>query len=132
MRVLLVDDDEITLEVIGAALRRRGFEVDVTTSGGDALEVLAGRAHRVVVCDWEMPGLSGPELCAAIRSSNLGGRVYTILLTGRSAPPDVTAALSAGADEFIAKPVKPDDLAARIRAAESLLSQKSDSLGTPA
>jgi putative two-component system response regulator len=121
MRVLVVDDDEISVELISAQLRRRGYDVDTAADGREALAVLAGGAHRIVVSDWEMPHLSGPELCKSIRAADFGGYVYTILLTGRSSS-DSMAGFNAGADDFITKPVDPDQLAARIRIAERILS----------
>ena len=122
MRLLLVDDDEISLELVGAILRRRGYEVDVATDGRQALEILARGAHRVVISDWEMPELSGPELCEAIREADFGGYIYTILLTSRNENGDSVTGLNAGADDFITKPVNPDQLAARVRIAERILS----------
>ncbi len=122
MRLLVVDDDEITLEMISAMLQRRGYQVDTATDGRQALDILAAGDHRIIISDWEMPGLSGPELCASIRSADFGGYIYTILLTGRNKNSDSVAGLNAGADDFITKPVDPDQLAARIRIAERILS----------
>ena len=122
MQLLFVDDDEITLELISTALRRRGYLVDTATDARQALELLAGCAHRIVISDWEMPGMSGPQLCEAIRAADFGGYIYTILLTGRNKKNDSVAGLNAGADDFITKPVDPDQLAARIRIAERILS----------
>ena len=122
MKVLVVDDDEISLELIGTNLRRRGYQVDTATDGREALAILADCAHRIVISDWEMPNLSGPELCRSIRSNDFGGYVYTILLTGRKNHSDSVLGLDAGADDFITKPFDPDQLAARIRIAERILS----------
>jgi putative two-component system response regulator len=122
MRVLVVDDDEITVDLIASMIRKRGHQVDTASNGQEALEILRRREHRVVVSDWEMPELSGPDLCTAIRSGDFGGYVYTILVTGRNKSADTVAGLNAGADDFIAKPVDPDQLAARLRIAERILS----------
>jgi len=124
MRVLVVDDDDITLELICSMLKRHGYESDTASDGKEALEILKTRSHRIVVSDWEMPQMSGPELCAAIRTADLGGYVYTILLTGRNKHSDTVTGLNAGADDFITKPVDPDQLAARIRIAERILSSQ--------
>lgn len=122
MKVLLADDDDITLELVAAMLRRRGYEVDTVSDGRQALDMLANGDHRIVISDWEMPNLSGPQLCEAIRAADFGGYVYTILLTGRNKNGDSVAGLNAGADDFINKPVDPDQLAARVRIAERILS----------
>jgi len=122
MRLLVVDDDEITLEMVSAMLQRRGYLVDTATGGKEALEILAGRCHRIVISDWEMPELSGLQLCESIRAGSFGGYVYTILVTGRNKTGDSVTGLNAGADDFISKPVDPDQLAARVRIAERILS----------
>jgi putative two-component system response regulator len=122
MRLLIVDDDEISLEMTTAMLSRRGYQVDTAADARQALDLLAGGLHRVVISDWEMPGMSGPELCEAIRATDFGGYIYTILLTGRNKNSDSVIGLNAGADDFITKPVDPDQLAARIRIAERILS----------
>ncbi|HEX8914555.1 MAG TPA: HD domain-containing phosphohydrolase [Humisphaera sp.] len=122
MKVLLADDDDITLELVAAMLRRRGYDVDTVSDGRQALEFIARGEHRIVISDWEMPNLSGTQLCEAIRAGDFGGYVYTILLTGRNKSGDSVAGLNAGADDFITKPVDPDQLAARVRIAERILS----------
>lgn len=122
MKVLLVDDDDMTLELLSGILSRSGHQVDTATDGQEALEILRRGFHRMVVSDWEMPRLSGPDLCAAIRSGEFGGYVYTILLTGRNKPSDSITGLNAGADDFITKPVDPAQLTARMRIAERILS----------
>lgn len=122
MRVLVVDDDDLTLELTCAMLTRRGHKVDTAANGKEALEILRGGMHHVVISDWEMPELSGPDLCSAIRDGDFGGYVYTILLTSRNGSGDSVAGLNAGADDFIHKPVDPDQLIARLRIAERILS----------
>ena len=121
MRVLVVDDDDISLELVSGALRRRGHDVVTATNGQEALAVLRRGEHRVVVSDWEMPELNDAGLCAAIRSSDFGGYVYTILLTGRSGSGDAMAGFDAGADDYLVKPFDADQLAARVRIAERIL-----------
>jgi putative two-component system response regulator len=122
MRVLVVDDDEITVDLISGILARSGHLVDTASDGQQALAILRQHQHRVVVCDWEMPELSGPDLCAAIRANDFGGYIYTILLTGRNKSSDSVAGLNAGADDFLTKPVDPGQLVARLRIAERILS----------
>jgi putative two-component system response regulator len=122
MRVLVVDDDEMSLDLVSAILKRSGHTVDTANDGRQALEILRGGAHRVVISDWEMPNLNGPDLCAAIRTEDFGGYIYTILLTGRNKNADSVAGLNAGADDFITKPVDPAQLNARLRIAERILS----------
>jgi putative two-component system response regulator len=122
MRVLVVDDDDMSQELVSGILTRCGHTVDTANDGRQALEILRRGEHRMVVSDWEMPFLSGTDLCAAIRGEDFGGYIYTILLTGRNKTTDTVAGLNAGADDFITKPVDPAQLMARIRIAERILS----------
>ncbi|MBC7782690.1 MAG: response regulator [Burkholderiales bacterium] len=122
MRVLVVDDDDMTLELLSGILTGCGHDVDTANDGQEALQVLSRGMHRVVISDWEMPRLSGPDLCAAIRQGEFGGYIYTILLTSRNKAGDSVAGLNAGADDFITKPVDPAQLSARVRIAERILS----------
>ena len=69
-----------------------------------------------------MPELTGIELCEAIRGGDFAGYIYVILLTSRAEPDEIVAGMSAGADDFIAKPFNPAELLVRIRAGERVLS----------
>jgi putative two-component system response regulator len=112
----------MSLDLVSGILARCGHQVDMAVDGREALNILRRGEHRMVVSDWEMPHLSGPDLCAAIRAQDFGGYIYTIILTGRNKSADSIAGLNAGADDFITKPVDPAQLAARVRIAERILS----------
>jgi putative two-component system response regulator len=122
MKVLIADDDPISIELLQAALVEYGYEVEVARDGREALEMLESGESRLVVSDWEMPGLRGPELCREVRSRSFPGYVYIILLTARNSKNDVVEGLSAGADDFICKPFEPAELRVRLRAGERILS----------
>src|SRR5450432_1113926 len=124
MRVLIVDDDEIARMVLEEALCKAGYEVEQACNGKEALEILAKGRCRVVVSDWEMPEMSGVELCRAIRGDCTGGYVYIILLTSRGKPEERVEGLRAGADEFVGKPFNSAELLARIGTAERVLSME--------
>src|SRR5215207_2387352 len=104
MRILIVDDDPLSLAMLEHALRQAGHDVTATESAEAALRVLEAGDCRLVVSDWEMPGMSGLDLCRAIRKGDFGGYVYTILISGREGEQDTVVGLSAGADDFITKP----------------------------
>jgi len=92
-----------------------------------ALDQLAQRPFQVLITDWEMPRMDGIALCQAVRrGSSLsgvdGGYVYVILLTSHGTVAERVRGLSAGADDFITKPFEPQELLARMQAAERLLS----------
>src|SRR4051794_37255913 len=110
MRVLIVDDDPIALELLQDTLSDSGHEVRTARDGNEALSVLSGADCEVVICDWEMPHLDGIGLCRAIRADASASYVYVILLTGHNTTQQRVIGLSAGADDFIAKPFEPNEL----------------------
>lgn len=122
MRILIVDDNELALEMLQHALVTSGHEVLTATNGQEALDILQSQTCRLVISDWEMPQMNGIELCKAIRNGGFASYIYVILLTSREGSEDTVEGLSAGADEFIVKPFKPAELAVRIRTAERILS----------
>lgn len=128
MRVLIVDDDHIAAAVIENALAEFGYDVAVAHDGREALEMVRTGLYRLVVSDWEMPQISGIELCRRIRDLPGSGYVYIILLTGRRGTQNVVDGLSAGADDFISKPFEPQELLVRLRAGERILALESREL----
>lgn len=122
MRLLVADDDEIVVEITKEALVRAGHQVIVASNGAEAWELVQTGDIQIVVADWEMPEMSGVELCERIRSENLSPYIYVILVTGRTATEDAVAGLSAGADDFIVKPFNLAELQARVRAGMRILS----------
>lgn len=128
MRVLIVDDDEGTRELLSEILTDHGYEVSAAQDGREALEMLRTGRYRMVVTDWEMPRLNGLELCREIRSRRFAGYIYVILLTSRDESKDVIEGMNAGADDFVAKPFEPTELCVRIRAGERMLALDSRDL----
>lgn len=122
MQVLICDDDEIGLDILEHLLVEQGFDVLRASDGREALELLHHHACRLVISDWEMPGMSGVELCRNIRQGDFGAYIYVILLTSRDRSEDIVAGLGAGADDFITKPFQPDELTVRVRAGLRVLS----------
>ena len=121
MRILIVDDDVMSLEMLRHALTRAGHEVVTAGNGREALAIVRGGSCRAVISDWEMPEMTGVELCRAIRAQDASGYVYVILLTARGHK-DVVEGLSAGADDFMSKPFNPAELGVRLRIGERILS----------
>jgi putative two-component system response regulator len=121
MNVLIVDDDEMALAALSTTLAKAGYRVETAADGKTALEVVRAGRCRLVISDWQMPGMNGLELCRAVRESDLPGYVYVILLTANDAPEQKVAGLSAGADDFVAKPYNSAELIARVRSGERVL-----------
>ncbi|UCD49461.1 MAG: response regulator [Phycisphaerales bacterium] len=121
MKILIVDDDDIALDMLGESLTEAGHEVEAVTSGHQALAVLDREPIQMVITDWTMPHMSGLELCKVIRERRMGAYVYVIMLTAHDDPEAVVEGLSVGADDFITKPFNPAELHLRIRAGERVL-----------
>jgi DNA-binding response OmpR family regulator len=121
-RVLLAEDEPVTRRLLEAQMTRFGFEVVPVSDGLKAWDVLqTPEAPSLVVLDWNMPGLDGPEVCQKIRSSPRSNYTYMLLVTARAAKSDVVQGLSAGADDFVSKPVDPDELHARLKTGERIV-----------
>ncbi|MEL6952642.1 MAG: fused response regulator/phosphatase [Pseudomonadota bacterium] len=115
-RVMVVDDSAGQRKLISSMLRRAGYDVVCAADGAEGLALLERHPISLVVCDWVMPGLSGPEFCAKIRSMDREGYLYIVMLTSNTERGATAHALDAGADDFLHKPVDSHDLRARVRA----------------
>jgi phosphoserine phosphatase RsbU/P len=121
-RVLLAEDEPVTRRLLEAQMTRFGFDVTSVPDGLRAWDALQNAdAPSLVVLDWNMPGLDGPDVCRKIRESARSGYTYMLLVTARNAKSDVVQGLSAGADDFISKPVDPDELHARLKTGERIV-----------
>jgi len=128
VRILVVDDDDIAVDVLEHALSQYGYQVTVARDGREGLELVRSGQFRLVVSDWEMPKMTGVELCQEIRRRSASGYIYVILLTSRHGTRSVVDGMNAGADDFVSKPFQPQELAVRIRAGERILSLESREL----
>jgi putative two-component system response regulator len=124
MKILIVDDDEISLALLCDTLLDAGHEVCRATNGRSALEILEREQFGVVITDWEMPQLDGPGLCRAIRANGASGYTYIVLLTGRNGTAARIQGFSAGADDFMSKPFEPAEILARLATADRILSME--------
>ena len=122
MNILAVEDDILARKIICRSLRRLGHEVIEAADGEEAWTRLQAGGIRVVVCDWMMPRLDGLELCRRIRARLGADYVYFVLLTGNSASDDnQRTAAEAGVDDFLTKPLDPQEMWMRLRVAERIL-----------
>ena len=120
-RVLVVDDSRLQRRLLGKALQSWGFDVVEAAAGDEALEICRTSPPDLVLSDWMMPGMTGPELCRAFRKLNRDSYGYFILLTSKSEKQDIALGLDAGADDFLTKPVNNAELRARISAGDRIL-----------
>jgi two-component system, OmpR family, response regulator MtrA len=112
-RVLVVDDDLALAEMLGIVLRNEGLEVTHVADGPSAVPAVRDVRPDLVLLDVMLPGLDGMEVCRRIRSES---GVPIVMLTARTDTVDVVVGLESGADDYIVKPFKPQELIARIRA----------------
>ncbi|MDO5739560.1 MAG: MtrAB system response regulator MtrA [Ornithinimicrobium sp.] len=111
--ILVVDDDQALAEMLGIVLRKEGYVVATCGDGGRALPMFRELRPDLVLLDVMLPTLDGIEVARALR---LESGVPIVMLTARTDTRDVVVGLEAGADDYVVKPFKPQELLARIRA----------------
>jgi two-component system cell cycle response regulator len=119
--ILLAEDDPVTRMLMTRFLKKAGYEVDAVENGFQALERMTQRYYPMLVTDWEMPEMDGVTLCKAVRTLQLDGYVYALLLTARDSKEHIIAGLEAGADDYLIKPVHEPELIARLNAGRRIL-----------
>jgi two-component system response regulator MtrA len=112
-RVLVVDDDSALAEMLGIVLRTDGFEPSFVAEGSRALQAFRESKPDIVLLDLMLPGMSGIDVCRAIRAES---GTPIVMLTAKSDTVDVVLGLESGADDYVVKPFKPKELVARMRA----------------
>jgi sigma-B regulation protein RsbU (phosphoserine phosphatase) len=121
MKVLAIEDQPIAALQLSATLRSLGHEVELVHDGETAWRALTGGGFRVVVSDWRMPQLDGLELCRRVRERG-GDYVYFILISTTKITKDTRdEALAAGVDDFLTKPIDPDELGMRLHVAQRII-----------
>jgi two-component system phosphate regulon response regulator PhoB len=113
-RVLLVDDDRDIRDVVGAMLDAVGLLVESATSAEEALERVRASTFDLVVLDWNLPGMTGIELCRLIRRDPALSTLPVLFLTAHASSKDVVEAFASGADDYVVKPFRAPELGARI------------------
>jgi two-component system response regulator MtrA len=113
LRILVIEDDQSIAEIVGILLRAEGFEVSYCADGNQAMNAFQVVNPDLVLLDLMLPGRDGVEICRAIRDTS---GVPIVMLTARSDSSDVVTGLEAGADDYVVKPIKNEELIARIRA----------------
>lgn len=112
-RILVVDDDQALAEMLGIVLRKEDLDVAHCADGGRALAMFRDYRPDLVLLDVMLPTLNGVEVCRQLRAES---GVPIVMLTARTDSQDVVAGLEAGADDYVVKPFKPQELLARVRA----------------
>lgn len=122
-RVLVAEDDALYRCLLQRLLERASFQVTTVADGTTALQAAqAENAPRLLIFDWMMPGMSGPEICRRLRQEHTTQPYqYILLLTAKDAKKDTIEGLEAGADDYLTKPVDYQELLARLRAGTRIL-----------
>ena len=127
MRVLVAEDDRVSRAILKLNLEKWGYEVVVCTDGLQAWsELQKPDAPRMAILDWMMPGMDGIQVCQAVRGRSEQPYVYVLLLTAKSLKEDLLAGLNAGADDYLTKPMDPQELELRLRAGRRILDLQSE------
>jgi two-component system response regulator MtrA len=113
LRILVIEDDQSIAEIVGILLRAEEFDVSYCADGNQAMNAFQVVNPDLVLLDLMLPGRDGVEICRAIRDTS---GVPIVMLTARSDSSDVVTGLEAGADDYVVKPIKNEELIARIRA----------------
>jgi DNA-binding response OmpR family regulator len=114
LRILIVDDDRKTADLIAKGLREEWFVVDVAYSGEDGEEMAMVTGYDAIVLDWRLPDKEGIAVCRDLRARGIATPI--LMLTARDAVEDRVTGLNSGADDYLTKPFNFAELVARIHA----------------
>jgi DNA-binding response OmpR family regulator len=126
MRVLIVEDDALSRRILEKLLSNWGYSVTACENGRLAWEQYQADDFRLVISDWMMPEMDGVELCRRVREHKRKDYCYFMMLTTRAGKENFIAAMDAGADDYLLKPLDAEELKARLRVAARILALQSD------
>src|SRR5260221_14772644 len=104
LTILVADDEMLARMVLERSVVQWGYQLVSATDGERALELLQTRSIDVCLLDWDMPKMTGVDICKWLRTSATGAVPYVILITGREQPHDIQAGYEPGADDYLTKP----------------------------
>jgi DNA-binding response OmpR family regulator len=116
VKILVAEDDRDIADLIAHYLRKAGWEPHLAGSGDDALARARRQAFDLIILDVMLPGLSGFEVCRALRAEAATAAIPIIMVTARAEETVRIAGLELGADDYVSKPFSPNELVARVRA----------------
>src|SRR3982074_3630142 len=121
MKVMVVEEGRTTRMMLKSAVERLGHECLTACDGTEAWELFRSQGAGVIISDWLMPGIEGPELCRLVRDY-VGPYTYFVLLTAFGDRTHAMEGMQAGADDYLAKTLDVDDLRLRLIGAERVSS----------
>lgn len=120
--VLIAEDDAVSRRLLEQAVHSWGYTTVTVTDGASALAKLSAvNGPRMAILDWEMPGLSGPQVCRILRARTASPYIYLVLLTARTAREHLVTGLASGADDYVLKPFDPMELQLRVRTGQRIV-----------
>jgi len=126
VRILIAEDEYTTQLMVQVCLENWGYTVESVDDGDAAWKIMSRKSPpQIAILDWEMPGITGDELCRKIKQLERDSPIHVILLTARDSKQDISEGFEAGADDYITKPFNDDELRARIRVAERIVTIQS-------
>jgi DNA-binding response OmpR family regulator len=120
LRVLIVDDNELTLTLVSKILELDGYEVEVASNAADAFRLVTNRMPDLAVLDVMMPDMNGYDLCRKLRQDPYNASMPVMILTAEGSDQDKDRALASGANDLLTKPFNIDDLRKHIKDLASL------------
>lgn len=121
-RVLVAEDDPLYRRALQHFLTRKGYDVQLVSDGLQALaDATSPNAPRLLILDWIMPGLHGPDVCRRLRAAPRERYQYILLLTAKHTTADIVEGLEAGADDYLTKPFNVYEFFARIHVGERMI-----------
>jgi diguanylate cyclase (GGDEF)-like protein len=121
MKILIAEDDVVTLRILRASLEKWGYDVVAAETGIEAWDALMRNDIAIAILDWMMPGMDGIEVCRKARGIGDRDYVYIILLTAKEGKNDIVTGLDAGADDYMVKPFNKLELHSRIQVGERIV-----------
>jgi two-component system, cell cycle response regulator len=112
--ILVVDDDPVSRALVARYLSKSGFEVVPAANGKEALALFDQQFCPIVLTDWMMPEIDGPQLCRLLRGKKTDRYIYIILITARDSKTDIVSGLQSGADDYLTKPIHSAEMLARV------------------
>ncbi|BDV41857.1 diguanylate cyclase response regulator [Geotalea uraniireducens] len=129
MRILIAEDEPNLRQLLKVCLTAWGYDVIVARNGNEAWQILQGEdPPRLVILDWVMPGVNGLEVCQRIRAAGQEPYTYIIMLTSQQREDDLVTGMEAGADDYITKPFKHNELKVRLRAGQRIVELQNELL----
>jgi len=121
LHIMVVDDDRMSQRMISKRLERLGHGVTTADNGQEALDAMQSGHCDILITDWMMPGVSGPDLVRRIREADGPAYTYVIMVSALETEQDAAAGLGAGADDYLRKPWSGMELEARVRTGERIV-----------